>query len=393
MVLLFPLPADGTSDIRNLISYFTERSRNLMKTIHGGDIYRNPVDLDFSVNMNPLGMPQSVMEAIFAAVKECHTYPDIHAEKLSLAVGAMLGIAPETLLFGNGASELFLAVVHALKPRKIVIPVPSFYGYEHAAQAVAETIVYVSMKEENDFYPDHSLFEALQEDVDMIFLANPNNPTGMLIKREDMIRLATYCREKQIIMVLDECFIEFCGEEFSMLGFLEQFPNLVVIRAFTKSFSIPGVRLGYLISQDPSIRDAVLRQLPEWNLSTFAQAAGIACAGEMGFLKRTIPYLKKEREFLKSGLETILQPDCKIYSGAANFLLIKSPLLLYKKFLEHGILIRDCGNFRGLSDGFYRIAVKTREENEKLLRIAGEINWNESNMYCQKTLKNEALKS
>lgn len=347
-----------------------------MKSIHGGDIYRNQVALDFSVNMNPLGAPQTVLSAVADAVNDCTAYPDIHAEKLKLAVGAMLGVDPETLIFGNGASELFLAVVHGLKPKKIVIPVPSFYGYEHAAGAVTEEIDYVPLRETEEFYIGNSLYDALSEDVDMLFFANPNNPTGVLTKTEDLFRLISHCKERNIMLVLDECFIEFCGEKYSMLPFLDEFPNLIIVRAFTKSFSIPGVRLGYLLSRNPEIRERIMRQLPEWNLSTFAQAAGIACAGETGFLEQTIPYLKREREFLINGLHALLQRNCKIYSGAANFLLFKSQLPLYEKFLEHGILIRDCRNFRGLSEGYYRIAVKTHEANQQFLKVAGEINWN-----------------
>lgn len=364
-----------------------------MKSIHGGDIYRNQVALDFSVNMNPLGAPQSVLSAVAGAVNTCMTYPDIHAEKLKLAVGAMLGVDPETLVFGNGASELFLAVVHGLKPKRIVIPVPSFYGYEHAARAVTEEIDYVFLKEESQFYIEETLYNALNEDVDMLFLANPNNPTGVLTKKEELVRLISHCKKKNIMVVLDECFIEFCGETFSMLSYLDQFPNLLIVRAFTKSFSIPGVRLGYLLSKNRKLRERIVRQLPEWNLSTFAQAAGIACAGEKDFLKRTVPYLEREREFLTDGLHALLKPDCKVFSGAANFLLIKSPFPLYEKFLEHGILIRDCKNFRGLSAGFYRIAVKTRAENEKLSKAAGDIDWNESSMSYRQKLKREASRS
>lgn len=348
-----------------------------MKTIHGGDIYRNHVTLDFSVNMNPLGIPASVRDALHDAVDRCHTYPDIHAEQLKAAVGEMIGISGENLIFGNGASELFIAIVHALQPKKVVIPVPSFYGYEHAAAAVFADVEYVPMKEEDHFLPNDAVFYALSEDVDMIFLANPNNPTGVRMKKEELIKILNHCQEKKITVVLDECFIEFCEGDESMLDQIVEFQNLIVVRAFTKIFTIPGVRLGYLACKNEMIREQISRQLPEWNLSTFAQMAGVACAGEKEFVAKTASYLKTERESLIDGLKQVPEMDCTVYPGAANFLLLKSSKPLYQKFLEHGILIRDCSNFRGLGAGYYRVAVKTKQDNEQLLKVAGEIKWNE----------------
>ena len=158
-----------------------------------------------------------------------------------------------------------------------------------------------------------------------------------------------------------------------MLQEIERFPNLILVRAFTKIFAIPGVRLGYLVCRNQLLSDKIGRQLPEWNLSCFAQAAGYKCAMQATFVEKTVAYIEKEREFLKSGL---MQAGCQVFPGKANFLLIYSKQPLYNKLLEKGILIRDCANFRGLSKGFYRIAVKCNKENEALLRAIGEIKWN-----------------
>ena len=166
-------------------------------------------------------------------------------------------------------------------------------------------------------------------------------------------------------MVLDECFMEFCETESSMLPEMEQYDNLIIIRAFTKIFAIPGVRLGYLICSNHVLRERIQRQLPEWNLSAFAQAAGCTCAKQMHFVKKTAAYVREERKFLTEELKRL---KVTVYPGEADFLLIYSEQPLYERLLEKGILIRDCENFRGLKKGFYRIAVKTREENEVLIR-------------------------
>ena len=337
--------------------------------IHGGDIYRNHIELDFSVNLNPLGIPKAVKKALIQAVEVCNCYPDPKAEKLKKAVAEMLIIPEEYLLFGNGASELFMAVVHGIQPKKIVIPIPSFYGYEYAAEAIKGKTIYYLTKKEEGFRVTEEIYQALTEEVDLLFLANPNNPTGNRISVKELQRILYYCKEKGINVVLDECFIEFCGEEFSMLSEIEQFENLILIRAFTKIFSIPGVRLGYLICSNSRLCYKIQRQLPEWNLSCFAQAAGLACTKQTDFVRETISYVEKEREFLERGLK---QMGFLVFPSQANFLFFYSEVPLYKKLLQKGILIRDCRNFKGLSEGFDRIAVKNREENKRLLEAIRE---------------------
>lgn len=341
-----------------------------MKRMHGGDIYRNQVSTDFSVNVNPLGMPEAVASALHEAVEMCGSYPDMETDKLKKVVSNMLFVPEEYLLFGNGASELFMAIVHAIKPHKTLIPVPSFYGYEYAAEAVGEEIVYYPLRERMDYLPGDDLLEALTEDVDMLFLANPNNPTGRLMGKEYLKKLLGICKQKNIMVVLDECFIDFCGLDCSMLSELEAYDNLLLVRAFTKIFAIPGVRLGYLIGVDVSLLNRVKRQLPEWNLSMFAQAAGSVCAGQLAFVEKTVDYVRKERQFLTSRLR---QMGLQVFPSEANFILVHSGRRLYEGLLEQGILIRDCENFRGLSKGFYRVAVKSRKDNETLLKAMERI--------------------
>ncbi|MBR1865801.1 MAG: aminotransferase class I/II-fold pyridoxal phosphate-dependent enzyme, partial [Lachnospiraceae bacterium] len=236
-----------------------------MEAIHGGDIYTNHVDMDFSVNVNPLGIPEAVEAALHKAVGSCSRYPDITAGRLKKAVAGMLHVPEEDLLFGNGASELFMAVVHGIRPRKTVIPVPSFYGYEYAVTASGGDVFYHVLKEEHAFCMDEAFFSVLTEEVDLLLLANPNNPTGALMSREYMQKLLDHCREKGICVVIDECFIEFCGEGTSVLPDIERFDNLILVRAFTKIFAIPGVRLGYLVCSSRPLLQKIKRQLPEWN--------------------------------------------------------------------------------------------------------------------------------
>lgn len=348
----------------------------MQQNIHGGDIYSRQIRLDFSVNGNPLGMPEAAAQALGDAVMHVGEYPDITAAALTEAVSRMLSrecsreIPGEYLVFGNGASELFMAIVHALKPQNIVIPVPSFYGYEYAAKAADSHIKYVSLPEEKGFCPGQELLQALTADTDLLFIANPNNPTGQLMGREYLLELLEHCRQRGMIVVLDECFMEVCetdGESSkSLLAKIDSYENLLLVRAFTKSFAMPGVRLGYLVCSNPDLREKIRRQLPEWNLSVFAQRAGIACAEQSKtYLQDTVEYVRTERAYLREGLEKL---GIRVVSGEADFLLLYTTQPIYDRLLAKGILIRNCENFRGLGAGYYRIAVKKHEENEVLLQ-------------------------
>lgn len=348
-----------------------DRLEDAMKQIHGGDIYDKQIQLDFSVNINPLGIPERVEEAIYKSVRQCVHYPQINAQTLCEETGRMLGISSENLIFGNGASELFMAMIHALKPQKILIPVPSFYGYEHAAMAAEGEVVFYETKKEEKFLLTERFFKVLDADIDLLFLANPNNPTGALLDRDFLIKILDICREKEIVVVADECFIDFCENGYSLLGETENYRNLIVVQAFTKIFSIPGVRLGYLVCSNENILLEIQRHLPEWNTSVAAQAAGIACTKETEFINETRAYVKRERQFLETELG---QAGFTVYSGQADFILMYDDKLLHKGkslydyLLQRGILIRDCQSFRGLSKGYYRIAVKKHDENVILLQ-------------------------
>ena len=340
-----------------------------MQGIHGGDIYTNKVKLDFSVNVNPLGIPKGVEDALHQAVVRCQQYPDIRAFELKEEVAKQLAVPKEYLLFGNGASEVFMGIMHALKPRKVLIPIPSFYGYQYVTEAVESEISYYFMEKENSFLPGKELFMMLTEDIDILFLAHPNNPTGKRLERDYLREVLAICREKGIYVVLDECFISFCEGDVSFVSEIEEYPNLLLVWAFTKLYAIPGVRLGFLVSSNKAFIQKIARQLPEWNLSVFAQEAGIACVKEKAFVEQTVEYVQKERAFLTEQLQKM---GLEVFVGEGNFILVYTEKPLYELLLERGILIRDCQNFKGLTKGYYRIAVKNREENKILLREIGE---------------------
>ena len=334
---------------------------------HGGDIFNNKIIIDFSSNINPLGMPGSVRQALLNAAGQCGHYPDIASSELVKGISCSTGVTPSCVVCGNGSSELFMAAVNAMKPNRVLIPVPSFYGYERAAEAAGSEVTYYQMQESDGFCLTESFTRMLTQDFDMLFLADPNNPVGNMIDDELLERICNICRDRHIILLLDESFIEFTGRS----SFIERhdisyYPETAVIRSFTKIYAIPGVRLGYMLCGSRDMSARICRRLPEWNISVFAQKAGLAALREKEYIVRSVRSVADERKFL---IQNLSARGMRVFPGTADFLFFKGPAELYERMLAEGILIRDCSNFMGLSTGFFRIAVRTREENLKLLEV------------------------
>lgn len=381
--------------------------------LHGGDIYHNQVNMDFSVNVNPLGAPQSVLDRMEQAISRVGVYPEPTAERLRNQLAKYYGIAPEQILCGNGSSELFMALVHGLHPSQIIIPVPSFYGYQWAAGAVDAKVHLYPMQKEQGYQLDAGFLDYVRQ-VDaavdsekivwndapvkeishmgregefskkrggiVVFLANPNNPTGLYIDSGLLRDILDYTEENQIHVILDECFMELSDEpeRHSLIPRISDYQYVWIVRAFTKTYAIPGIRLGYLIGHHEKKFSLIRRQLPEWNVSLPAQEAGIAALDEVGYLMDSRDYIQKEREYLERELlkigQSFKESSLILYPSVTNYLLFYSSIPFYDSLLDQGILIRDCGSFAGLSDGYYRIAVRTHEENRELVEILQD-NW------------------
>ena len=339
--------------------------------IHGGDVYRNQILLDFSVNINPFGIPEKMEEALHLAVRDCVQYPDPKQEQLCLALAEYEQVKPEEILCGNGVSELLLALAHTICPVQAALPIPSFFGYERSLSTVNAKINYYEMTEETQFSLDESFLMKFKEENDVLYLANPNNPTGKLVSVKLLEQIILQCERNQIYVVLDECFLPFCerSEEYHALFHKRSYPYLIRLHAFTKTFAIPGVRLGYMICDNQEFLKRVEEHLPEWNLSIFAQRVGMVAVKEQEFLKKSCVEIRKERKWLS---EQLTKSGFEVISGDANFILLKTQFPLYEMLRARNILIRDCSNFKGLKEGYFRIAVKQHKENEQLIRIIKE---------------------
>ncbi|MDE7299355.1 MAG: aminotransferase class I/II-fold pyridoxal phosphate-dependent enzyme [Lachnospiraceae bacterium] len=345
-----------------------------MEYLHGGDVYRNRVRHDFSVNINPLGMPPGCVEAAKRGVELCAQYPDWRGEELRGLLAQQEDVKAEQLILGNGAAELLYALIAYLRPKRALIPIPAFGEYEAAVTAFGGECVFWRMREETGFCLEEAFLNAVRADISLVLLCNPNNPTGVSVGKELLLRIAGRCEETGTWLCVDECFLPFVGREaeLTLKHSLERFPHVIVLRAFTKIFGMPGLRLGYAMAADRSLLSGLRRCLQPWNTSVPAQMAGIQALRAQGFVGETVRLIDTEREFLSREL-SLLPPGIveKQYPSEANFLLFRGRKDLYQRLLETQILIRDCGNYRGLEEsgsrGYFRIAVRIREENEALL--------------------------
>lgn len=344
-----------------------------MEYLHGGDIYRNNVKYDFSVNVNPLGMPEGAYEALIKGIKNSCVYPDPYCERLRGAIEKNKGIKSEYIIMGNGAAELIYGMCQGLKIKKALIPVPTFTEYERAVKSAGGVCEFYGLKEGEDFKIKNDITDHIGPHIDMVFICNPNNPTGNVVNKELLIRIAEKCEKNNVYLCIDECFLPFCENEknISMLNEIEKYENIIVLRAFTKIYAMAGLRLGYCVTKNSNTRNKIRNVIQPWNVSSLAQIAGCAVFNDKDHIIKTLSLVNSERDFVINEMKKGLVK--KVYNSKANYIFFKDNKELGSKFKEEGILIRDCSDFRNLEKGYYRICIKKHNENRELLNILKKI--------------------
>lgn len=335
---------------------------------HGGDIYRHGDVMDFSANVNPLGTPKSVREAVRQSADHVEHYPDVQCQKLKEALSAYEQVPESWLICGNGAADLIFALALAVKPKRALLLAPTFAEYEQALSSVDCETDYVYLREQEGFRVTDRILSQITSSLDMVFLCNPNNPTGELIQRELLIKLLESCRKNHVLAAVDECFLDFVpnGTDYELSGLLGEYPNLFLLKAFTKRYAMAGIRLGYGMCSDAGVLEKMEEVTQPWRVSAPAQAAGTAALLETAYVEASVRFVEEQKSLLRNALTGA---GFQVYGSRANYLFFKGPENFYDICLREGILIRDCSNYRGLSSGWFRIAVRTREENEQLIQM------------------------
>lgn len=339
---------------------------------HGGDIYSfyekyGYYPIDFSSSLNPLNAPDEVYNTYIQSYDLCFAYPPYNYKDLRKAIAEKESVDMENICVSNGAGELIRYLPIIFKPKNALITAPSFSEYK---KSLSECSVFeYILKKENNFLIQNDFFDNISK-KDMIFLTNPDNPVGNIINIDFIEETAKQCKNENCILVLDECFIDLAIDGTSAVELIHKYDNIIIIKAFTKTFAFAGFRLGYAISCKKNI-DIIDNILPEWRVSMTANMCGTATLKNKSFIKKSIEYIENEKKYLLDNFKSF---GFMVYGSKANYIFFYVDIFDLKDKLEkYGILIRDCSNYQGLEKGYYRAAVKKHEDNEKLIKALRDI--------------------
>lgn len=348
-----------------------------MELIHGGDWagYRAEFGcdaLDFSANVSPLGLPAGVAEAITAALATADCYPDPLCRALRAKLAAAEGVPADWILCGNGAADLIFRLVLALRPRRALLPAPTFAEYAAALDTIGCRTERFPLVEANDFAVTDVFLDAVTDNTDIVFLCQPNNPTGQVTPPALVEALLHRCTECGAVLVVDECFLDFLPDRDTLTAklLLCDAPNLIILKAFTKLYAMAGVRLGYALCSDSAVLTKMRTAGQPWAVSSLAQAAGLAALDETGYAERVRALVAVQRPRLAADLRAL---GLRVVDGRANYLLFQAPADFGEKLRRHGAVVRSCANYPGLDASWYRTAVRTAPENEQLLKTLREV--------------------
>ena len=347
---------------------------------HGGNInevakrygLRPEGIIDFSASINPLGISERARKAVVESLDSVLHYPEQFAESLTAEAAKFYSVPPDCLIAGNGSTELIYLLPRAFRPKKALIINPTFSEYKNALKIAGCSIDYFLMLEEDGFRLRVApLMRVLKGGYDILYICNPGNPTGALIPKSDILEIVDKASSHDTLCIVDEAFMDFAEEESVRKEAVER-PNLIVLRSMTKFFGIPGMRVGFAIGNKEKIGEMMVYKEP-WSVNALATIAAIESIGDTEYIKESRRYVAEEREHLHSSLKEIhwLKP----FPSAANYILLKIKRdgvdadCLAAALAKEGILIRSCSSFEGLGNRFFRVAVRNREENERLVEL------------------------
>lgn len=340
--------------------------------LHGGNIYKLKRDngievLDYSSNINPLGVPSSFKKAVIENFETLEKYPDIDYVELRTAIGDYNNCHIDNVVVGNGATEVLFLYMKAVKAKKVLIIAPTFAEYERAARAAGRDVKFFPLSK--DFSLNENMLLEFITDEDVVVMCNPNNPTGKFQNLEKIKKIADFLERKNKKLFIDEAFIEFVDNWKDKTAFLLKHKNIFILRALTKFFALPGVRLGYGLTYDEAILNEIKNIREPWSVNGVAEIAGKTMLLDTLYIHETENWIKKEKLWFYEEL-------CKIDNIEAtptetNFILVKllndNAKSFRKKMIENGVLVRDASNFMFLDESYIRLAIKDRKKNEQVL--------------------------
>lgn len=348
--------------------------------LHGGNIYRLKREgkgelLDYSSNINPLGVPEDFKNKVIENFDILEKYPDPDYIELRENIGRYNGINLENIIVGNGATEILFLYMKSLKPKKAFLVAPSFAEYRRALESIDCEIIYHILDEEKNFTLNVEEFINSIPQCDVVLICNPNNPTGNFISLENIKRINEELKKREIKLFIDEAFIEFIKDWEKLTAANLKDENIFIMRALTKFFAVPGLRLGYGISYDLKLLEKSQKYKEPWSINSFADLAGKIMLWDREYIEKSEKWIEEEKEWFYK--ETLKINNIKSYQTNSNFILIKlltkTSFEVRDEMIKKGIIIRDASNFVGLNNHFIRLAIKDRENNIKVLKALNEV--------------------
>lgn len=340
--------------------------------LHGGNIYKLKRDsgievLDYSSNINPLGVPSSFKKAVVENFESLEKYPDIDYIELRTSIGDYNNCHIDNVVVGNGATEVLFLYMKAVKAKKVLIIAPTFAEYERAAKAAGRDVKFFPLSK--DFSLNENMLLEFITDEDVVVMCNPNNPTGKFQNLEKIKKIADFLERKNKKLFIDEAFIEFVDNWKDKTAFLLKHKNIFILRALTKFFALPGVRLGYGLTYDRAILNEIKNIREPWSVNGVAEIAGKTMLLDTLYIHETENWIKQEKIWFYEELCKI--DNIEVTPTETNFILVKllndNAKSFRKKMIENGVLVRDASNFMFLDESYIRLAIKDRKKNEKVL--------------------------
>ncbi|WP_028863182.1 pyridoxal phosphate-dependent aminotransferase [Psychromonas aquimarina] len=350
--------------------------------LHGGNVHRLKRDstrqdtqqwLDYSANINPLGVPRSFTNALTEHRYALDIYPDPDYVDLRQSLAEFSNVEMENVLVGNGATEMIFLFFKALKASKALIIGPTFAEYARAAESAGTQIDYFILDSCDGFKLDMQLLEAqIKQGYQVLTLCNPNNPTGNLLDLQTLKQIIKLCEENQVQLLLDEAFIEFVDSGFQKSAVIFQSPSVFIIRALTKFFALPGIRLGWAVSFNEALNARIGQIREPWSVNCFAELAGITVVKDQTYINDSIAWITNEKRVFRNLLKSL--KGIEVFATECNFILLRLPMPLCAQqcrqyLLKEGVIVRDAGNFIGLDSRFIRVAVKDAPSNKRLYQL------------------------
>ncbi|WP_279384094.1 threonine-phosphate decarboxylase CobD [Lentilactobacillus kisonensis] len=326
--------------------------------------------IDFSANINPLGLSKHLLEILQQSLNQIVYYPNPEYPDLKRAIATHFNVSSHDVMVGNGAVQMIFDTANAVQAKKALVLAPTFGEYERSFTRSGMAVDHYYLKAENRFQLDAddliSYLEA-QVDIDLICLCNPNNPTGSIIQPTDMQRIANYCVDKHKWLIIDEAFMDFVDhDKWSFVNHLTEQLPVIILRSATKFFAIPGLRLGFAVTKNQRLQQALQTQAEPWSVNTLADHFGQHMYEDHEYIDATYQWLNSEKPWLFDELQQL--PNLQVFDSFANYYLIKSDIPnLREKLWHQRMMIRSCVDYYGLNDHYYRVAVRSHSENEQLV--------------------------